>query len=517
MLILKPEENVARVRDLARLMSKTHSKDALKDFKEIVCTAYLKQLDLSIPYYAHSSKRRQKFKDHVLRSDRMLCHYATQWPVDAYAQLWEKTARRRSQRQKGQVTATPSNSHINNTTGSNANHTRNDEDSSTDIEPRPRIVTFIGKPPPSVITRKESAAKRRAQSIAPSPSQSSSSSPIPPICHTIPTASLSAQSRTAGGADRKESHPSPCAICGYLPPIPEDIRVNLRQQFSDAVHVIPNLAKSGLIHDHHLRLLLSLSEQARLEFCDRLPRNNFSALDLATIADRLVNSTSSKGMNHPGIGSMPDELQIGYERADTVFQWPDDETQQALKTAPDILSVLKRATGLDTEPAFFSRIIELSHRHGKKFIDRYKPYSQASAEMLRSAVVLVLKDEPRLCSYEDAWPVRYYLLWCARGTRTLAPGTNHHSTRKPLIDILQAKAPTIVEHPRTDDDASYTTQSHFCPIHIPPDLNRVSETIRTFFARSGMEELVVPLALNGVTTEQQFTLFHDDVKVLVVC
>jgi hypothetical protein len=53
------------------------------------------------------------------------------------------------------------------------------------------------------------------------------------------------------------------------------------------------------------------------------------------------------------------------------------------------------------------------------------------------------------------------------------------------------------------------TDANSCPVHVPPDLNQISEVIRAFFARSGMEELVVPLALNGVTTEQQFALFKS--------
>jgi len=48
-----------------------------------------------------------------------------------------------------------------------------------------------------------------------------------------------------------------------------------------------------------------------------------------------------------------------------------------------------------------------------------------------------------------------------------------------------------------------------CPTHLQPDLTQVSESIINFFSKHSSQELVIPLALIGVRTDQQFALLRS--------
>lgn len=109
--------------------------------------------------------------------------------------------------------------------------------------------------------------------------------------------------------------------------------------------------------------------------------------------------------------------------------------------------------------------------------------------------------------YEDAWPVRFYLL------RRVANLAGDGEGLGPAIAIVpsQALVAPSAAIGKTQDllsSPSITTHSG-CSIHLCPDSNQVSQFMRDFFGDHGMQELVGPLAANGVVTEKQFVLFRS--------
>ncbi|KXN92225.1 hypothetical protein AN958_08678 [Leucoagaricus sp. SymC.cos] len=121
----------------------------------------------------------------------------------------------------------------------------------------------------------------------------------------------------------------------------------------------------------------------------------------------------------------------------------------------------------------------------------------------------MLAEEPRLQRYEDAWPVRFYLQHCVKNLEQPIPQTERQSDAATTNASTSAEMLIASGDVETIDSLKPSSLLVQCPIHILPDLSQVSEVIKTFFASNGMEELVVPLALNGITTERHFALLRS--------
>jgi hypothetical protein len=275
--------------------------------------------------------------------------YDNKWPIDAYAHMWRRYTRWKPTRvalEDKTSSVIPSNSLLSQSTRLGQCHSRgkrapagNEADHAS--ASRNQIIEFVGKPPPCVNSKDawKSGISARQNS--------------PP--RTLPSASKG-ENRNVQAVNQPETDPdhtiiylSPCAICGYLPPISEDIRVGIRKLFSDVPHVIQNLSQSGLVHDRHLALLASLDKRNKQEFCDRLPRNLFSALELFAITNRLMDFSLNSGPPAP-------QGPCDVLKRHTELEWPDAATKILLQESPNILSVLRRTMGLQFRPALFLRI-----------------------------------------------------------------------------------------------------------------------------------------------------------------
>jgi hypothetical protein len=205
---------------------------------------------------------------------------------------------------------------------------------------RTRIITFIGRLPPRVGA---GSVRRHAQK---------------------PTGFIDLEGDTDQRRHRDPSiigpgiystkhYPSRCTICGYTPPIPEETRAELRYLFSDSTHILPLLASSGLIHDRHLAILLALRIRDREEFCDRLPKNLFSSLDLDIITERLAAKEPTATTSEV----FPPAPLPQTEQASANLQWPGGATRFVLMNTADFLPTLKHAMGLNNKGTLFTRTI----------------------------------------------------------------------------------------------------------------------------------------------------------------
>lgn len=116
-----------------------------------------------------------------------------------------------------------------------------------------------------------------------------------------------------------------------------------------------------------------------------------------------------------------------------------------------------------------------------------------------------MDEEPNLCFFEDAWPVRFYL---QRRAKDQAEAQRVDSTPN-----LAATSDNPTDFPHSvvtmmTHDEILTAHSE-CPVHPQPDLSQVSKAMKNFFTVHGMQELLIPLASKGIMTEKQFNLLRS--------
>ncbi len=413
--MLIPQPKISCVRDIEKVLSaETHTRDEIKQFKVFWITALLPLLtpvdrnmcarptsntltglyqlrvitrrnligssNMYITYgIFHASHTLLRGTLQILECDMKMCRYLLQWPILAYANYWAINYRnKRIRRTAEEVT----NMRIHTERAQNPRRrkrkTRYDMEicegtTATNRTPgkrESRIVTFVGKPPPhlKVVTRcpqerevstGAEIANKSPQILHADPSMehpAATAASLPkryPLDSETPLCPQVIHPRTSGEKRPNLKHyPSPCAYCGYLPTIPNAIQFALLNLFCAVPHVVPILAKSGLVHDRHLEIFSAWNPEDRQEFCDRLPRSPFSALDIAVITDLLVNLPYLEPTIADGAAAEPAMREVVEGSP-----WPDDATKALLMGSPNFLSDLQYAMRLDDNEALFSRMI----------------------------------------------------------------------------------------------------------------------------------------------------------------
>lgn len=301
--------------------------------------------------------------------------YQHQWPTDAYGKIWSRCyrwrqartdmKRRNESRYRWKTSASEKNERPVGSAGR--------------LLARKIKITFVGKPPKHHFTRNfeqrtnrgdQDEAQQEEDELALTESRSQNglsvkSSEYLPSSHFTSTRGMQGAhqpSTTQTTAQENPSllkrYPSPCAFCNYLPIIPKDIRGQVLNLFFDIPHVVSRLESSGLVHDLHLETLLSWDREDRQEFCNRLPQNLFSTLDLTTITMRLVEEPwlQSKALITTSATNTQGERQRTVEDQCENVPWPDDSVKRLLMTSPDILSELKRAMGQNGSDELLTRL-----------------------------------------------------------------------------------------------------------------------------------------------------------------
>ncbi len=119
-------------------------------------------------------------------------------------------------------------------------------------------------------------------------------------------------------------------------------------------------------------------------------------------------------------------------------------------------------------------------------------------------MIQILEEEPRLLLYEDAWPIRIYF---HRRVKDLArevedSGLAITMTHSPVLTTPS----TATRHTQDVFDHPLIMTHSGCPVHSHLDSSQVTQVVMDFFGDRGMQELVKPLAANGVVTENQLAL-----------
>lgn len=321
-------------------------------------------------FYARRTKLRRILQ--VLKQDNKIYQYLFQWPIGAYARIWATGYRNRMVAGTTERVTSPKKSQKlkrRNTRTVRKRQTRKGTTATADTpgSRKSSTVTFVGKIPPHMkvfapgdsstvgveTANKVSQQKRTNLPISDpttAPTHPSENFPLDPKTSTC-SGNICPRPSDENKFDLNH-YPSPCACCGYLPAIPSEIRFGLYDLFSAVPHVVPILARSGLVHDRHLEMLRTWNQEDRQEFCDRLPRGSFSALDIAVVTDLLVNVPCPEPVvvddNAAGSG-MREEVES--------VPWPDTTTKNLLKDSANFLSDLQHAMRLDGNKALFTRII----------------------------------------------------------------------------------------------------------------------------------------------------------------
>ncbi|KAF8217140.1 hypothetical protein K438DRAFT_2007789 [Mycena galopus ATCC 62051] len=271
----------------------------------------------------------------------------------------------------------------------------------------------------------------------------------------------------------------PCVFCGYQPPVPAEETAKLRQCLNNRADLLTCLAHTGVVAEHHFRILLRLSESRHNDFLSEL-----ASADKLTWVERFEIQEALEVYleKNPDLGSVERPRKVRL----TAVRRPKEGLENVLAVHTCKHSDVQRHLQIEDDTEYFD-LVDLVERWSPLYLDISIPFGEQDEDTLDTFVGLISEEKPSLRRYDDCWPV-YLLIWrflCAHAAglprtprESAAAGGSATANAPP-----QHQCPKLLTYP---------------PSNVPPSITALLEDY-------SMEELGPAFLFFGFSSDAKFT------------
>ncbi|KAJ6480959.1 hypothetical protein C8R45DRAFT_1151661 [Mycena sanguinolenta] len=328
---------------------------------------------------------------------------------------------------------------------------------------------------PSVRTTSNASirSKQSTGSFSSATQTTSSPSALPSNSLSSPPSSLCGQPATNTQGRSRQSF---CVLCGFQPPVHDS---GIAQLDLDR-HLLARLANAGVVADHHLRALLSLSE-SRQEACLHAlaSAEKFTWVEKVEIAEALVTYVDK----NPDF-TQSSQSEPARKTRLTGIRRPRKGLENVLAVHTYKYKWLKEHLQI-TDDAEHFELVDFVESRAPWYLDTSRPIEEQDPEQLDALVTAVCKEKPSVRRYDACWVVHLH-----------------------IRRFLSARAAGLLCTPRDaagpDMTPTAPLQEHECHGLIMYPASSVPPAIATLLADYGMEELGPAFVSLGFTSDTKF-------------
>ncbi|RDB21167.1 hypothetical protein Hypma_011715 [Hypsizygus marmoreus] len=301
-----------------------------------------------------------------------------------------------------------------------------------------------------------------------------------------------------------ERYPVSCMLCGQMPPVPPEANREIRAALGNLGNAVQVLAALGIFSDHQLH---TFWKWGSANFFDSHPQYIISPLYSTILKKHLIPRSDKQDE------IVEDDVRMGSASATTIphlIARPSREVEKRLVQHNSSDVAFMTAMGLERNFEDYHRFLRILE---DKIKEEWGTPSQddGRGSSFTSLINKACIEWPNLRTYEDHWPVRFYVQRRkARGQysrqswdNVVAEGSSSTSSPStsncPGSAIKESQASNPSMPPRAEPWSG-------CTIHPLPKPDEFSPKVREFLQSFGMEEMRQLFIAAKITDDSSFEL-----------